>query len=528
MKQLLITLFLSIYISVVFSQIVPNNRVVVPDKIHLVGVCETSGNGYTIPFIQGDSRGNIYIGDRCRCAELDYRLSYHLLKINAIGDTLWTIYLDELPTELVFINNIIYLVSTGLHIEDKNGFHEYAYYKESMNFYKLDYNTGEVLQGNFDAFNGKFWFLFENQIVTYYPTNGTDFFKFYKNGEFVKEQEILFNTFAPTRNSTFYNPYKDEYWIGVSKSDNGKFRASVLRYNADADSIEYSNANDLIEITDSITNESRGIVDIRFLENGDYILKTSIKSSIYFYRYNSSAELLWETELRTTTFLSPFFMWSDAIDSQGNVWLNSDFFDIDSLTAFCKPSGKKFILNDMKPHVQMSSFVCKLDAETGEVADFFLGGLNARTSRSSCVLTPTDKLILTLGVDKFVVFPNSEGIFTLYNTPYSCDKTYFNKYGYIEFDTQNYTTYEFVSTDVFALQAHQPKIYPNPATEFAIVEGVEPESIISIYSLHGVLIQSVVASSGTVILPIAELKQGIYIVQITDTSGVKHSKLSVR
>jgi len=68
-------------------------------------------------------------------------------------------------------------------------------------------------------------------------------------------------------------------------------------------------------------------------------------------------------------------------------------------------------------------------------------------------------------------------------------------------------------------------LYPNPANEFITIQAQEPFKDIKVFSLHGQLLASYLGSGTNQIIPISDLKAGIYFVHVETESAQKIVKL---
>ena len=61
------------------------------------------------------------------------------------------------------------------------------------------------------------------------------------------------------------------------------------------------------------------------------------------------------------------------------------------------------------------------------------------------------------------------------------------------------------------------QIYPNPTSDYLIISGVEPSTTIRLYASDGKLIQTTAAQDSNVSLPVSQLPQGQYLLQVNTT-----------
>ena len=57
-------------------------------------------------------------------------------------------------------------------------------------------------------------------------------------------------------------------------------------------------------------------------------------------------------------------------------------------------------------------------------------------------------------------------------------------------------------------------MYPNPTSNYLVVTGVEPATIIRIYTIDGQLLQTATASEQEITLPVSQFPQGQYLLQV--------------
>lgn len=69
------------------------------------------------------------------------------------------------------------------------------------------------------------------------------------------------------------------------------------------------------------------------------------------------------------------------------------------------------------------------------------------------------------------------------------------------------------------------RVYPNPATDQVIIEGVEGLAFITVYNLSGTLIKSVVLSGSEKSVPINSLEEGVYILKCTTVNDTFTQKI---
>lgn len=72
------------------------------------------------------------------------------------------------------------------------------------------------------------------------------------------------------------------------------------------------------------------------------------------------------------------------------------------------------------------------------------------------------------------------------------------------------------------------KIYPNPASSQITINNVAPQSLVSICSVDGKIIENQhIQSGGTCIIDISNYIHGVYFVKVTDSSGSKTNKIVI-
>lgn len=62
------------------------------------------------------------------------------------------------------------------------------------------------------------------------------------------------------------------------------------------------------------------------------------------------------------------------------------------------------------------------------------------------------------------------------------------------------------------------KVYPNPTASALIIDGVEKDCAMQIYSLGGTMILSAVATQGVNTIDVSALPNGIYLLQLSDAT----------
>ena len=71
------------------------------------------------------------------------------------------------------------------------------------------------------------------------------------------------------------------------------------------------------------------------------------------------------------------------------------------------------------------------------------------------------------------------------------------------------------TTDIVATSATENiQVYPNPTSNYLVVTGVEPATIIRIYTIDGQLLQTATASEQEITLPVSQFPQGQYLLQV--------------
>lgn len=64
------------------------------------------------------------------------------------------------------------------------------------------------------------------------------------------------------------------------------------------------------------------------------------------------------------------------------------------------------------------------------------------------------------------------------------------------------------------IQIADIRVYPNPATDYMVVSGLEKETVVRIYSADGKLLSATTAEQGKALLPVSHLAAGQYLLQV--------------
>ncbi len=67
--------------------------------------------------------------------------------------------------------------------------------------------------------------------------------------------------------------------------------------------------------------------------------------------------------------------------------------------------------------------------------------------------------------------------------------------------------------------------YPNPVSNMLTIENIKPSSIVSIYNINQRLVNSIDSKNSTLRLNMKGLKNGMYIIEIKNESGIKWKKI---
>lgn len=67
------------------------------------------------------------------------------------------------------------------------------------------------------------------------------------------------------------------------------------------------------------------------------------------------------------------------------------------------------------------------------------------------------------------------------------------------------------------LSVGEIRVYPNPTTDYLIVNGLETGNTIRIYANDGKLLEMTTAEDNTAVMPVSHLAQGTYLLQINTT-----------